>query len=124
MGGGVDFPECITDHMTSGRGLHPGGGGLLPREEICIQREKWFASRGGTGLHRGGGGLRFCIQGRGGLHPVELGSSLPELGKRTVHILLEYFLVFIVNNCLLHSVISRYECKQTTFNYIFSTHTH
>ena len=58
---------------------------------------------------------------------MELSGALPELGKRTVRILLECFIVFIVNNCLLHSVISRYdaECKQTTFIIdLFSTHTH
>ena len=139
--GGVDFPACITGHMTRGRALQPGGGvyisgggkgsasrgrGLLPREGICIQREKWSASGGGgaevldPGKRGSASGGRGCIQ-------WSWAAPVLELGKRTVRILLECFLVFIVNNCLFHSEISKYgaECKQTTFIIdLFSIHTH
>ena len=66
MGGGGEgfcFPACITGHMPSIRG-------------VCL--------RGGGGLHPGG-----SAYGGGGLGKP----PPPELEKRAVGILLEYFLV-------------------------------
>ena len=67
-GGGVDFPECITDHMTRGRGLHPGGGVYIWEEGVCIQRGKGSASGEGVEV----------------LHPGKRGSASSGVGQPAV----------------------------------------
>ena len=79
-GGGVGFPACITGHLSRGsasRGLCIQGGGSL--------HPVGSASRGRGSAYEGGGWSAYS----------EVGQTPPlaKLGKQTLHILLECFLV-------------------------------